>query len=364
MKRRRLILREARHPLLEDILRKQQKSVVPITFDLDHEQRTLLISGPNTGGKTVTLKTAGLLALMAHAGLPVPAAEAEFPLFDEVLADIGDHQSIQESLSTFSAHIVSIRSMLERATPDSLVLIDELGRATDPEEGGALGVAVLDAFRVRGAFTVASTHLLALKLYGASTAGVRNGSMGFDDATLEPTYVLRLGAPGKSAGLDIASRLGLDPALIQDARARMTTTERDIAHFLNEMHQRLDALDTEQRAVAEQERTLAAPRAVSRTNLGEEIRRQDSRAGTARLRSLRAIRKASAGNHRRSQPKSPRQNRQNPPRISGGRRIRHRRIRRRRSRAATAETSSKAPASASRTSASPPPSAAFSPTAF
>jgi len=117
---------------------------------------------------------------------------------------------------------------------------------------------VLDAFRVRGAFTVASTHLLALKLYGASTAGVRNGSMGFDDATLEPTFVLRLGAPGKSAGLDIASRLGLDPALIQDARARMTTTERDIAHFLNQMHQRLDALDTEQRVVAERERTLAA----------------------------------------------------------------------------------------------------------
>src|SRR5579863_4124631 len=254
---RRLILREARHPLLEDILRKQQKAVVPITFDLDDEQRTLLISGPNTGGKTVTLKTAGLLALMAHAGLPVPAADAEFPLFDDVLADIGDHQSIQESLSTFSAHIVSIRSMLERATPDSLVLIDELGRATDPEEGGALVVAVLDAFRVRGAFTVASTHLLALKLYGASTAGVRNGSMGFDDATLEPTYVLRLGAPGKSAGLDIASRLGLDPVLIQDARARMTTTERDIAHFLSEMHQRLDALERDRGAVAERERALA-----------------------------------------------------------------------------------------------------------
>ena len=255
--RRRLILREARHPLLEDILRKQQKAVVPITFDLDQDQRTLLISGPNTGGKTVTLKTAGLLALMAHAGLPVPAADAEFPLFDEVLADIGDHQSIQESLSTFSAHIVSIRSMLERATPASLVLIDELGRATDPEEGGALGVAVLDAFRSRGAFTVASTHLLALKLYGASTAGVRNGSMGFDDATLEPTYVLRLGAPGKSAGLDIASRLGLDAALIQDARARMTTTERDIAHFLSEMHQRLDALEKDRTAVAERERALA-----------------------------------------------------------------------------------------------------------
>jgi DNA mismatch repair protein MutS2 len=255
---RRLILAEARHPLLEDILRKQHKAVVPITFDLDEQQRTLLISGPNTGGKTVTLKTAGLLALMAHAGLPVPARDAEFPLFDEVLADIGDHQSIQESLSTFSAHIVTIRSMLERATSDSLVLIDELGRATDPEEGGALGVAVLHAFGERGAFALASTHLLALKLYGASTGGVRNGSMGFDDATLEPTYVLRLGAPGKSAGLDIASRLGLDAALIQDARARMTTTERDIAHFLKEMQQRLDTLEAERRVFAEREQALAA----------------------------------------------------------------------------------------------------------
>lgn len=253
-----IIVKEARHPLLEDILRGQNKAVVPVTFDLDGQRRTLLISGPNTGGKTVTLKTAGMLALMAHAGLPVPAADAEFPLFDDVLADIGDHQSLQESLSTFSAHIVAIREMLEHATPDSLVLIDELGRATDPEEGGALGTAVLDAFQKRGAFTLASTHLVALKLYGASTPGVRNGSMGFDDATLEPTYVLRLGAPGKSAGLDIASRLGLDPALIQDARARMATTDRDIARFLNEMHQRLDALEAERTAVAVQERALAA----------------------------------------------------------------------------------------------------------
>jgi DNA mismatch repair protein MutS2 len=255
---RRLILRDARHPLLEDILRGHKKRVVPATFDLDHDRRTLLISGPNTGGKTVVLKTAGLLALMAHAGLPVPAEEAEFPLCDEVLADIGDHQSIQESLSTFSAHIANIRGMLERATAESLVLIDELGRATDPEEGGALGVAVLDAFRRRGAFTLASTHLLALKLYGASTPGVRNGSMGFDDSTLEPTYILRLGAPGKSAGLDIASRLGLDLALIEEARARMTTTERDIAAFLGEMNRKIDLLDSERRAVAERESAVNA----------------------------------------------------------------------------------------------------------
>jgi DNA mismatch repair protein MutS2 len=255
---RRLALREARHPLLEDIFRAQKKTVVPVSLELDDEQRTLLISGPNTGGKTVTLKTAGLLALMTHAGLPVPAAEAEFPWFDQVLADIGDHQSIQESLSTFSAHIMAIRRMLEQATPDSLVLVDELGRATDPEEGGALGVAVLEALRRTGAFTLASTHLMALKVYGASAPGVRNGSMGFDDETLEPTYVLRLGAPGKSAGLDVASRLGLDAELIEAARARMTSTERDVARFLTELHDRLNVVEDERREVAARAQALDA----------------------------------------------------------------------------------------------------------
>jgi DNA mismatch repair protein MutS2 len=255
---RHLVLQEARHPLLESILRAHKKSVVPVSLSLDEQERTLLISGPNTGGKTVGLKTVGLLALMTHAGLPVPAAEAEFPLFDQVLADIGDHQSLQESLSSFSSHIMAMRSMLESATSDSLVLVDELGRATDPEEGGALGVAVLDAFRRRGAFTLASTHLMAMKVYGASTPGVRNGSMGFDDETLEPTYVLRLGAPGKSAGLDIASRLGLDPALIEAARARMTTAELDISRFLAGMHASLDALERERSEIAVRTMALEA----------------------------------------------------------------------------------------------------------
>jgi DNA mismatch repair protein MutS2 len=255
---RRLVLREARHPLLEDIFRKQRKKVVPVSLSLSGEVRTLLVSGPNTGGKTVALKTAGLLALMAHAGLPVPAAEAEFPLFDQVLADIGDHQSLQESLSSFSAHIVAIRSMLDGATPDSLVLLDELGRATDPEEGGALGVVILEAFRSRGAFTLASTHLQAMKIYGASTAGVRNGSMGFDDATLEPTYVLRLGAPGKSAGLDIAARLGLDAPVIDAARARMSDTERDVARFLSQLDEQLRAAEQERASLDSRERALDA----------------------------------------------------------------------------------------------------------
>jgi DNA mismatch repair protein MutS2 len=250
-------LRDARHPLLEDILRGQKKMVVPVSLELNTAQSTLLISGPNTGGKTVALKTIGLLALMTHAGLPVPAEHAEFPLFDDVLADIGDHQSLAESLSSFSSHIVAVRSMLELATGDSLVLLDELGRATDPEEGGALGVTVLETFRARGAFTLASTHLMAMKVYGASTPGVLNGSMGFDEATLDPTYVLRLGAPGKSAGLDIASRLGLDPALIEEARGRMAASDRDVSRFLGEMHQKLEQLETERAEIAARDHSLA-----------------------------------------------------------------------------------------------------------
>ena len=244
--------------MLQDVLRRQQKRVVPVTLTLDGTQRILLISGPNTGGKTVSMKTVGLLALMAHAGLPVPAAEAEFPVFDQVLADIGDQQSIEQSLSSFSAHIASVKAMVEEATPDSLVLLDELGRATDPEEGGALGVAILDHFRSLGSFVVASTHLLALKVYGANTQSVLNGSMGFDEETLAPTYVLRVGAPGKSAGLDIATKLGMAPWIIERARGAMTTTERDIARFLSELHDRLDKSTALQR---ELEQRLAAVKA-------------------------------------------------------------------------------------------------------
>jgi DNA mismatch repair protein MutS2 len=239
------------------VLRRQHKPVVPISLALDEAQRTLLISGPNTGGKTVSMKTTGLLALMAQAGLPVPAAEAEFPVFEQVLADIGDQQSIQESLSSFSAHIAHVREMLDAVTPQSLVLLDELGRATDPEEGGALGVSILETFRSNGAFTLASTHLLALKVYGATAQGVLNASMGFDERTLEPTYVLRLGAPGKSAGLEIASRLGLQPDLIDRARARMSGQERDIARFLSELHQRIDRLAATEDELKRQKQALA-----------------------------------------------------------------------------------------------------------
>jgi DNA mismatch repair protein MutS2 len=252
-----LRLKGARHPLLEDLFRRQRKKVVPVTLMLDASHRTLLISGPNTGGKTVAMKTVGLLALMAQSGLPVPAEEAEFPLFDDVLADIGDNQSIEQSLSSFSAHVARVKEMVEAATSGSLVLLDELGRATDPEEGGALGVAILDEFRQHGAFALASTHLLALKVYGANTEGVVNASMGFNEQTLEPTYVLRTGSPGKSAGLDIATRLGLPERLIERARGAMSSTERDIARFLNELESRITEAASETDALKRREAELA-----------------------------------------------------------------------------------------------------------
>jgi DNA mismatch repair protein MutS2 len=247
-----LHLDAARHPILEDVLRKEGKRVVPVTFRMDRVHRTLLITGPNTGGKTVTMKTAGLLSLMAQSGIPVPCEEAEFPIFDQVLADIGDNQSIAESLSSFSSHVRQIRLILRDATPDSLVLLDELGRATDPEEGGALGVAVLEDLRAVGAFTLASTHLMPLKVWGATTEGVVQASMGFNEQEFTPTYLLVTGAPGRSAGLAIASKLGLPKALIERARQAMSTSERDIAGFLNELHRRLDEVKAKQLALAEE----------------------------------------------------------------------------------------------------------------
>ncbi len=274
----RLLLRDARHPLLEDVLRKRRKEVVPISLELNPDRRTLLISGPNTGGKTVTLKTIGLLTLMAHSGVPVPAAEAEFPLFSQVLADIGDYQSIQENLSTFSAHMSHIREMALDVTPDSLVLLDELGSATDPEEGGALGVAIVEHFRSAGAFTLVSTHLMALKIYGASTGGVVNGSMGFDEETFAPTFHLQLGMPGKSAGLEIATRLGMPEDIMLRARRSMSDRERDVTRFLAELHKRIE----ETRALEEKLREQIA--AADRRE--KELAREWEKRETAKLKEL------------------------------------------------------------------------------
>jgi len=272
--RPKLVLREARHPLLETVLRKQNKPIVPISFELTESQRCLLISGPNTGGKTVTMKTTGLLALMAHAAIPVPCTEAEFPLLDDVLADIGDQQSIAESLSSFSGHLLHVKQMLQQVTPDSLVLLDELGRATDPEEGGALGVAILDEFRKSGAFCLASTHLLPLKLYGAHTEGVLNASMGFNEETLQPTYLLRVGTPGKSAGLDIATRLELPEAVLVHARSVLPRMQADFQELLTELHRQTEE---NARRAQELEEAIRSARARETQLQNEAARREQQR---------------------------------------------------------------------------------------
>ena len=241
----RLLLHNARHPLLERNLKSKGLAVVPISLELEGDHRQLIITGPNTGGKTVALKTVGLLALMAQSGLPVPADRAELPVFDTILADIGDYQSIEQNLSTFSAHVTNIDFISRTATPQSLVLLDELGSATDPEEGAALAVAIAGHFGRIACMTVISTHHTALKVYAANTPGVLNAAVGFNEKTLQPTYELTIGVPGASAGINIAQRLGLNPAIIDSARARLGSQARDVAQFLDKLHAELRAAENE-----------------------------------------------------------------------------------------------------------------------
>jgi DNA mismatch repair protein MutS2 len=260
------ILRDARHPLLERNLRNKRevsdtnvrptRAVVPISFELEGNQRELIITGPNTGGKTVTLKTAGLLVLMAQSGIPVPATRMEAPVVDAVLADIGDYQSIEQNLSTFSAHVTNIDFISRTATAQSLVLLDELGSATDPEEGAALAVAIAEHFLRTGCFTVISTHHTSLKVFGANSAGVLNAAVGFDENTLQPTYELKTGVPGASAGINIAQRLGLNPEIIQSARSRLGTQARDVGQFLDRLHADLRQADAERLRLREKEAEL------------------------------------------------------------------------------------------------------------
>jgi DNA mismatch repair protein MutS2 len=257
----RLLLRDARHPLLERNLKLKGVAVVPVSVELEGERRQLVITGPNTGGKTVTLKTIGLLALMAQSGIPVPADRAEMPVFDAVLADIGDYQSIEQNLSTFSAHVTNIDFISRTATAESLVLLDELGSATDPEEGAALAVAIAGYFGRIGCMTVISTHHTSLKVYGANTPGVINASVGFNENTLQPTYELKMGVPGASAGINIAQRLGLNPAIIEAARARLGTQARDVGEFLDKLHAGLREAERERLRLKTREQELEREKA-------------------------------------------------------------------------------------------------------
>lgn len=254
------LLRNARHPLLERALKPKGVAVVPITVELGGDSRQVIISGPNTGGKTVALKTIGLLALMAQSGVPVPAERAELPLFDSVFADIGDYQSIEQNLSTFSAHVTNIDFISHHATPQSLVLLDELGSATDPEEGAALAVAIAEYFRRTACLSIVSTHHTALKVYAANTPGVLNAAVGFDEQTFAPTFELRIGVPGASAGLNIAQKLGLNPQIVGEARQRLTSQAQDVSRFLDRLHSELRQIDAERNELHQREQEVARER--------------------------------------------------------------------------------------------------------
>ena len=244
-------LRGARHPLLGAI-------AVPVDVLLTPPVRVLVITGPNTGGKTVALKTAGLLAAMAQAGLHVPAEHGtRLPVFRSLFADIGDEQSISASLSTFSAHITNVVAMDRDLRLPALVLLDEVGAGTDPVEGGALGTAVIDHFRRRGAHLVATTHYDALKSYASTTEGVQSGAFGFDPDTFAPTYRLMYGSPGRSLAIEIAARLGMPPDVIASARSNLGDREKQLADHLAKMDADLRALEHERRLVARERETVA-----------------------------------------------------------------------------------------------------------
>jgi len=240
---RAICLNGFRHPLLHVALRTFADRLVPLSLEIKNPKKLMIISGPNTGGKTVALKAVGIVVLMAQAGIPVPASEVKLPLFGRVLADIGDQQSIEANLSTFSAHVTNIEAMAEVVGPNDLVLLDEIGASTEPNEGAALAVAILEHFRQRGAMTMVTTHHSRLKAYAAETPEAVNAAMEFDEATLEPTYRLLVGLPGKSSALDIAARLGLEPSIVEKARSLLHPADAEAAALVAGLHQQRNEME-------------------------------------------------------------------------------------------------------------------------
>ena len=269
-----LRLEGARHPVLEDKLRKENRAIVPMTLSLGGQERVLVISGPNTGGKTVALKTTGMAALAAQSAIPVAAQRAVLPIFDQVLVDIGDEQSIAADLSTFSAHMLNLKSMLEAATPQSLVLVDEMGTGTAPEEGAALAVALLDEFRSKNCIVMATTHHDRLKTYAATANGVVNAAVEFDDVNLRPTYRLMVGVPGGSSGIAIAQRLGLAKGIIERARSLLAPESREAAELIAYLHRSRDELDRMQKQMAGERRALEEERRKLRSEWVERQRKR------------------------------------------------------------------------------------------
>jgi DNA mismatch repair protein MutS2 len=284
-------LNAVRHPVLESTLRPQGRAVVPLSLELGKEETVLVISGPNTGGKTVALKTVGLAVLAAQSGIPVAAQSARLGIFECVLADIGDEQSIAADLSTFSAHMLNIKSILGTLTRDSLVLLDEMGTGTAPEEGAALAVALLDEFRARGCLVLATTHHDRLKAYASTTPGVLNAAVEFDEERLAPTYRLRVGVPGGSSGITIAQKLGLPETVVERAKELITPEAREAAGLIAYLHKSRDTLEQMQREVAEQTRQLEEER--------RELREQWVARQRARIAELEQRFNAAVADHER-----------------------------------------------------------------
>jgi DNA mismatch repair protein MutS2 len=265
---------EARHPLLEENLRAAGGVVVPVSFSLDAENNTMVISGANAGGKTVVLKTAGLLSLMALSGLPAPARAARVPFYASVLADIGDHQSLAANLSTFTSHVANISHMIELCQAPALVLLDEVGTGTDPEEGSALGVAVVDHFRKAcGAQVMATTHYSGLKMYAGNEAGVLNASVEFNEKTLQPTYRLIVGVAGSSSGLEIARRFGIPNKVIDLALESVKDSTRQAVEYLRRIKREAEEAEG-LRAALEEERATVAEKFASLDKKAERNERQ------------------------------------------------------------------------------------------
>ena len=269
-------LDQARNPVLEKSLRRSGRTAIPLQLALgtDASGTVMVISGPNTGGKTVALKTVGLAALSAQSAIPVAANQAQVPLFDRVLADIGDEQSLAADLSTFSAHMLNLKSMLDVATDHSLILVDEMGTGTAPEEGAALAVALLEEFRIRGALTIATTHHDQLKTYASTTPGIVNGAMEYDQANLRPTYKLLTGVPGTSYGIEIARRLGLPVRVIDRALAGLSAEAREAGDLIAYLHRSRDELDELRRETRQEMARLETQRRELQT---EWIERQRKR---------------------------------------------------------------------------------------
>lgn len=272
---------EARHPLLE--LRKgvESEGVVPLDIELGTGFRTLVITGPNAGGKTVALKTVGLLTLMAQAGLAIPAAEGtEIAVYRQIFADIGDEQSIEQDLSTFSSHTHQTVKFLEKADRDTLVLLDELGAGTDPELGAALGMAILEELTRRGACTITTTHLGTLKVFAQNREGIENGSMEFDSRTLQPTYRFRLGIPGSSYAFQIATQLGMPSEIIDRSSSFVDKGERKLEELITDLNRNLSIYEKKREAVERKEveldRLLATyQERIDRLEAGEkEVKRR------------------------------------------------------------------------------------------